>query len=135
MIGKKLLWLIILLSLLGSASFSEEQDRTPEEYQEDEFPALLRDLRRAEIIFLGSLPLSLFLSFETYDIYRFFAHELKSEYAPWPFRRPGSEPYTTAETVGVLVSALSISFLIALSDFIIGKIIERRDSNRPDQHH
>lgn len=135
MIGKKLLWLIMLLSLLGSASFSEEQDRNPEEYQEDEFPALLKDLRRGEIIFLGSLPVSLFLSFETYDIYRYLAHERSPEYAPWPFRRSGGVPYTEDEKIGVLVSALSISFLVALSDFIIGKIIERRDSNRPDQHH
>ncbi|MBA7608754.1 hypothetical protein ES703_15936 [subsurface metagenome] len=135
MIGKKLLWLIMLLSLLGSASFSEEQDRIPEEYQEDEFPALLRDLRRGEIIFLGSLPITLFFTFFTHDIYRFIAHEWNPEYAPWPFRRPGGEPYTDEEKIGVLVSALSISFLVALSDFIIGKIIERRDSNRPDQHH
>jgi hypothetical protein len=102
----------------------------PEEYGKDEFGPGLRALRRGEIVMLGSLPLSLFLTFEVFDTYRFIANDEDLQYAPWPFRQADAASYSTAETVGVLVAAVSVSLLVAVADYFIGKAIERRAAER-----
>ncbi len=93
----------------------------PEEYGEEEFPQFLKDLRRLEIILFGSLPFTLFVSLETYDIYRYFSNDLAPEYQPWPFQTQGV-PYTRDEALGVFVSALIVSLVLSIADLIIGKI-------------
>jgi len=97
------------------------QDTEPEEYREDEFSPFLKELRRGEIIMLGSLPLSIFLAIETYEIYRYVQHDKDPDYAPWPFRRHGGVPFSDPEAKGIFISALGFSFLIAVTDFIIGR--------------
>jgi hypothetical protein len=98
----------------------------PEEYREGEFGPAAQALRRGEIILFGSVPLTLFLSYEAYDIYRFFANDRQPQYAPWPARRPDAVAYRDWETAGVLVTAVSLSLSIAVMDFLIGKIRGRR---------
>ena len=107
----------------------------PEEYEEGEFSPGLKALRRGEIMFFGSFPFSLFFSYEAYDIYRFFANDRQIQYAPWPFRRPDAVAYESYETTGVLVAAVSVSLVLAVVDYMIGKAIERRAAKRrsPDR--
>ena len=102
----------------------------PEEYVEEEFSPGLKALRRGEIILFGSFPLTLFFSYEAYDIYRFFANDRLPQYAPWPARRPDAVPYEDKETAGVLVAAVSLSLTLALTDYLIGKALERRAAKR-----
>jgi hypothetical protein len=107
----------------------------PEEYEEEEFGPGLKALRRGEVILFGSFPLTLFLSYEVYDIYRFFANDRLPQYRPWPARPPDAVDYEDWETAGVLVSAVSVSLALALTDFLIGKALERRAAKRrsPDR--
>jgi hypothetical protein len=128
----------LLLLLLAAAVGFAEEERPPEEYDPQEFSPFLQDLRRGEIIFFGSLPMSLFVCFEVYDISRYFyvrsrdgADEAR-EYAPWPVRRYGGKPYGAAETKWILVSALSLSLCAALVDFMIGNIREKRNTRQAD---
>jgi len=79
---------------------------------------------------LGSFPLSLFVTFEVFDLYRFIANDGQLQYAPWPFRRPDAVAYSTSETAGVLLTAVSVSLLVAVADYVIGKAIERRAAKR-----
>ncbi len=123
---KTLVYMIILFILLPVVVYSENQENIPEEYEEDEFPGFLKDLRRAEIIFFGSLPISLFFTFEVYDISRWLYHDRQAAYSPWPFRSYEYIPYSEGDTWRILISALSVSFLVALTDFIIGRI--KRDA-------
>jgi hypothetical protein len=135
--GKTAAVLLVLLLLAAAGGFAEEE-RLPEEYAPEEFSPFLRDLRRGEIIFFGSLPLSLFFCFEAYDISRYFyvrsvdGAEAAQDYTPWPFRRYGGKPYTATETKWLLVSALSLSLSAALVDFMIGRIRERRNARPAD---
>jgi hypothetical protein len=99
--------------------------RTPAPYTQDEFPRWLRDLRRAEVIFIGSIPFTMFFTFEGYDTYRYVANGLDPFYAPWPFRPGSAQLYTTQEKTGILVSALSLSLVIAAADYVVGRIHER----------
>ena len=102
----------------------------PEEYEEEEFGRGLKALRRGEIILFGSFPLTLFLSFEAYDIYRFFANDMLPQYRPWPARPPDAVDYQDWETAGVLVTAVSLSLVMALTDHLIGRAHERRAAKR-----
>ena len=120
---------VLVLALPGFAQQTEAESTEPQEYVQDEFSPFLRDLRRGEIIMLGSLPLTLFLTLEVFDIYRFIDNYGTSEsykYGFWPIRSPDPEPYSSGEIAGIVVTALSASALIALADFIIGKIKQKR---------
>ena len=103
----------------------------PAEYGEEEFSPTLKALRRGEIILLGSLPFTLFFTLEAYDLYRYASNDFQPAYSPWPFRRPGAAPYTREESVGVFVSALGVSLLFAVTDYVIGRIREKRAETPP----
>ena len=107
--------------LFSAAGAMAEEEHVPEPYTPEEFPAWAQDLRRAEIVFFGSLPFTLFFSFEVYDVGQFFASGLDPLEAPWPLRA-GSEigaGYTTAEKGWLIASALTVSLGVAVADFLI----------------
>ena len=129
---------LILLALLALlfvpppplyAQQAEVEDTEPQEYGEEEFSPFLRDLRRAEIVMLGS-----FATLEVFDLYRYLATiEIvdgqvfaDASYTPWPFRPPDAAPYEPQQIAGILVTALSASLLIAVADYIIGREKEKR---------
>jgi hypothetical protein len=129
---------LILLVLFAAGGLAHAQDKTerlPEDYAEEEFSQAARNLRRAEIILVGSFPLTAFLSLEVYDFYRFAHHDWDVAYAPWPVRPPTAAEYSNAESVGVLVAAISLSAVLAIADYAIGRIRERRaeDPRRHDR--
>jgi hypothetical protein len=131
-VGKRFSLVLIALAVLAGAVHSQEQpavgsDTDPEEYSEQEFSPVLRNLRRAEIIMLGTFPVTLFLSLEAFDIYRFAASGGAPEYAPWPFRPPGAVGYTEKENLGVFLAAVSTSVLIAAADYIICRVKAKRE--------
>jgi hypothetical protein len=78
----------------------------------------------------GSLPLSIFLAIETYEIYRYAQHYPDADYAPWPFRKHGGMPFSSRESTGIFLSALGFSFLIAATDFIIGRFQGRGNDRK-----
>lgn len=132
--GAALFLLLAAVSAQAQAG-SQPKPAAPEEYGEGEFSPLARALRRGEIVLFGSFPLSLFLCYESYDIYRYLSHDLEPQYAPWPFRRPDALPYTTQENAGVLIAAVSVSLLIAIADYAVGRVLERGTARRtsPDR--
>jgi hypothetical protein len=114
----------------GTPLPSAPAPKQPEEYEEEEFSRSLKALRRGEIILFGSLPLTLFLCYEVYDIYRWFANDRQPQYRPWPLRSADAAAYESWETAGVLVSAVSLSLTLALTDYLIGKALEHRAAKR-----
>ena len=106
--------------LIWTVCFVVGAEETPEPYAKDEFPDWLRTVRRAEIILIGAIPFSLFLSFEVYDVYRFLSRNMDPRYSPWPFGASGGAPYTQEEQIGIAVSTLAFSSIIALADFLLG---------------
>jgi hypothetical protein len=109
---------LLLFSAVGALA---EEEHVPVPYAPEEFPAWVNDLRRAEIVFFGSLPFSLFFTFEAYDIGRFAASGFEYSQAPWPFRA-GSEigaGYSSAEKGWLIASALTVSLGVAVADFLI----------------
>jgi hypothetical protein len=71
---------------------------------------------------LGTFPITLFLSLEAYDIYRYAASGGAREYAPWPFRPPDAVGYTGKENLGIFLAAISTSVLLTAVDYIVGRV-------------
>ena len=121
--GRTLGLIFLVLVVLAMPVFAQqtvEADTEPQEYGEDEFSPFLRNL---------SFPLTLFLTLEVFDIYRFidnYGTPDSYKYVFWPYRSSDPAPYSSGEIAGILVTALSTSLLIAVADFIIGSVKEKR---------
>ena len=97
-------------------------DWDPAPYQDEEFESWVLDLRRAEIVALGSLPITSLYGYLMYGILRSAFHGFAVEYS---FLGGANRvPYTLEENVGVLIFACSASILIAVADWIMGVIEE-----------
>ncbi len=117
---KKIIFFTVLISLLSSyfPVFSE----TPEPYQKDEFPGILHDIRRAEIITLGSMPFITFSATLGYSFGKYASHNFDSSYFVNPFSSTDENSFSTDEQIGILLTSLGISAGIGLTDFIVHTI-------------
>lgn len=117
---KKIIFFTVLISLLNSSFpvFSE----TPEPYQKDEFPGILHDIRRAEIITLGSMPFITFSATLGYSFGKYASHNFDSSYFVNPFSSTDENSFSTDEQIGILLTSLGISAGIGLTDFIVHTI-------------
>jgi hypothetical protein len=123
--GRRAVLAVVLCLLLeGGSGPAYAQDHTPQPYSPDEFPAWMKNLWRAEVIFVGSFPFTLFATLEVFDTYRYVTNNFQASYAPWPFGSGAATPYTAAQTGWLAVSAISLSVVIAGIDFLIGRIHE-----------
>lgn len=122
--------LVILLLLIASTLPGQTAERPvvpdAEPYEENEFPPWARDLRRAEIIAFGSFPVALLATRLLYGFGRFFAAsiaagELSSAYLPPLIAPPGAVPFDRKDNARVLVGAVSLSGIIAVVDFALGR--------------
>lgn len=117
------LLLILLFSQISSSLYCEST--TPKPYEKDEFPEALKDLRRFEILTLGSMP---FVMLDVNLVYAGIrvANGKSQTYSPF-----NTASYTQDEQVKLILTSLGISSCIGISDFIIRKI--KRSSTRNKQ--
>jgi len=114
--------LIAILALLtGIACSGFAQDHTPQPYSSDEFQGWMKDLWRAEVVLVGSFPITLFLTLETYDLYRYFNTGFDATYAPWPFNTGSTLNLSAQEQTLIIVTAVSLSLTVAVLDFMLGR--------------
>lgn len=90
----------------------------PVEYSEDEFPNWLNQLRRAEILFAGSIPFTILLANAGYGLYGIIESGIVESYSIEDFTE--SSGLTDDERYDILKISLSLSGAIALADFVIG---------------
>jgi len=115
-----LLFLVCLLfAAVPSGIFA--QDHTPQPYSPDEFQGWMKDLWRAEVVLVGSFPITLFLTLETYDLFRYFNTGFDATYAPWPFNTGSTLNLSPQEQTLIIVTALSFSLTVAVFDFMLGR--------------
>lgn len=88
----------------------------PVPYERSEFPDWAHALRRAEVVAIGSLPLTLFGVRLLYDYTRYVAHGFAEEVRPFPFGPIGGATLTETEMLGIVVGAAALSVVIALID-------------------
>ena len=118
------LGLIALVAFTGASQEAPE----PEPYDPQDFPRRLRDLRRAEIIAVGSFPITFVFTNLAYGLIRYAVNGFDNEYAPLG----NPNPYAWPETVGVMSTAAGLSVSVAIADLLIGRRRERRRDTEPD---
>ena len=83
------------------------------------FPQWTKDLRRGEIVAIGSFPFTLFFSSFFIDSYRMANNGWDRRYAPWPFKAAGAVNMTRQEQMMTLGIAAGTSVAIAVVDYFI----------------
>ena len=118
---------VLLIGAVAGAAWGQESagaggDRgaallDPVPYERSEFPDWAHALRRAEVVAIGSLPLTLFGVRLLYDYTRYVARGFAPEVRPFPFRPIGGGPaLTETEMLGIVIGAAALSVAIALID-------------------
>ncbi len=113
-----------ILFLMACACAAAAEDRTPAPYTPDEFPKWARDMWRAEAVFVGSFPFTLFASLELYDTVRYASNGFSPSYAPWPLGSTANS-YSGEETLWIVFSAISLSMVISGIDYLLGRVNEQ----------
>ena len=118
--------IVIIFSLNTAFVFGQSNQSTstePKAYSSDEFPQVLKDLRRFEIITLGSMP---FVTMDTAIIFngiKFATGKAQT------FNPLATADYTPEEMKTVILTSLCISAGIGITDFVI-QIIKRNKKSR-----
>ena len=117
--------LILLISFQAAAQTSGEEDQTEspdyEPYAEEEFPDWVHELRRAEVIFIGSFPLTMLFTSLAYEGIRLITGNAQGT-ATAGTAGFGNEQYSTEETKWILITGGILSAAVAAADFILGRL-------------
>lgn len=116
---KPFVLILVGLILFSSCSTLPAEQGDPEPYREEEFSQGAKDLRRGEIILLGSLPLAYMLTNLIYDSYMQSTTGEEGENTNFT---------TDYHTRNKLTIALSASALISFTDYILG-LSERKKND------
>ena len=126
----------LMLCCSFMASFplaAAEPTVTIEPYTKEEFPGWLQDMRRAEIVSLGSLPFVTLGVTLGYSLYRYFSHDMNPDYFPNPFAKSSSAAHlSTDEQLGILFTSLGVAAVVGITDFTISSI-QRHKRNKAYQ--
>lgn len=108
----------------------------PAPYTKEEFPPLLRDIRRAEIITLGAVPFVTFNVTLGYSISKYASHNFDPDYFPNPFAKTSdANAYTTDEQIGIILTSAGISLGIGIADLIVHIVKRNRAKRRLQAQH
>lgn len=99
-----------------------------EPYDTKAVPQWLKDVRRGEIITLGSWPFTTLLVSLSYSMGMFAAHNWNSSYFRNPFSSSG-DGYSYSEIKGILLTSAGISVGIGITDLIVN-IVKREKAKK-----
>lgn len=109
------------------ASIIPQESHTPEPYEKDEFPSWSIDLRRAEIVTLGSIPFVTLGTTTAYSFFRYAKNGFDSDYLPNPLAKSSAAANLNSdEQLGIFITTACISLLIGIIDFIISRVENSR---------
>jgi hypothetical protein len=100
-----------------------QTNTSPEPYSDDEFPQFMLDLRRFEIITLGSMPFITLNSSIVYNGYKFATGKSDT------FNPLATADYSQDEMENIIITSLCISAGIGLTDYIVN-LVKRSRINR-----
>ncbi len=115
---RRFICLIVLLVFTVSVLPAEE-NTTPVPYDENEFPQWQRDLRRFEVILIGSFPFTMLYSTLGYGVIRWGINGFSENYAPSLSQQADTVPLTNEEKLGVVFTSVGMSALVAIIDLIV----------------
>lgn len=134
--SRRALVAVLLLIVVTGGAWPQEggsgavvPDAAP--YEPEEFPQWSLSLRRAEIVALGALPVSLLTSRLLYGLTRFAGQSISggtlgSPFVPGLSQSPEAAALGRRENLQILGGAVWISIMIAIADYALGEF-ERTD--------
>jgi hypothetical protein len=122
---KKFLGLLSAFFLVSAEIRAEDSadSAEPLPYSPDEFPQWSKDLRRLEIVSLGSVPFVALSVTLGYGTYQYFSG--KTDTFPNPFDKSGS--FGEGEQMKIFFASLGAGAFIGISDFFINIIKRSRE--------
>ncbi|MBP5442007.1 MAG: hypothetical protein J6Y60_02090 [Treponema sp.] len=119
---KFLLIFAVLTMIFSSQTFAEEtKNEEPEPYEKSEFPTWMLNLRRSEIVTLGSVPFTTLTVSLAYSTFQYATGRTSS--FPSPFNKNAS--YTQDDIKLIVGFSLGISLVIGVVDFIITTVKQK----------
>lgn len=118
-----------LLTIASVSLFADDltiSDAEP--YNESAIPQWVKDMRRGEIITLGSWPFTTLMVSLTYSFTMFAANGWDGSYFRNPFSSSG-EGYSFNEIKGILLTSAGISVGIGVTDLIV-QIVKREKAKK-----
>ncbi len=120
---------ILLIIILCAAPLMAQE---PIPYEPDEFPLWLRDVRRAEAILFGVIPLTVLYATIAYDIYRFSNHAAQTgvanpNYLPSMLTSTHA-PFSQEDEQIIVWTALGLAAGVAIADLIIHLIRAKKEN-------
>ncbi|MBD5440011.1 MAG: hypothetical protein HDR33_03150 [Treponema sp.] len=130
---KKIALLVMLVSCvslfpLAADDFTVED---AEPYDTKATPQWLKDLRRGEIITLGSWPFTLLLTAFGFSLGECFSHNFDSSYIKNPFVLSGSD-YSRSETTRILLTSLGVSVGVGVVDLVVNIVRRKKAGKKND---
>ena len=98
---------------------SESEQTQPLESIFTGAPQWVKDLRRGEIVFFGTMPVTVFFTRTIMGLVRMGQHNWDQRYAPWPFQSAGAVAMTNQELIRMFSIAASVSLVISLADHLV----------------
>lgn len=129
---RKCVAIFLLLVFVPSVIFAADASIQIEPYHEGEFPDWLLDVRRAEIVSLGSLPFTTLSCTLIYSFYRYAANNFDKDYFPNPLAKSSaSANLTKEEQIGIISVSAGLSLTAGIIDYIISS--SKRTENRKQE--
>ncbi len=111
-----------------------QQKDTAEPYSILEFPDWAQQIRRTEIITLGSLPFTTLSVTTAYSVFRYAKNNFNPDYIPNPLAKSSSAAnLNEEEQKNIVIAAVSVSALVGLVDLVITIIKNAKKSKTTDQ--
>ena len=125
-IGFFLILFTVSLFLLPAQQMPPPDPLLPEDYNPEEFPQWVHDLRRYEIIAIGSYPITYFASSLIYDFSIYASHDFNPAYSMGSQRDAG-------DIAIICGTAAGISLVIAAVDLIINSSQRKKAEKTADE--
>lgn len=128
-----LLVLFVSCASLFPLSADEFDVEGAEPYDTKSTPQWLKDVRRGEIITLGSWPFTLLLTAFGFSLGECFAHNFDSSYIKNPFVLAGGD-YSRSEATRILLTSLGVSVGVGVVDLVVN-IVRRKKAEKNATSH
>lgn len=130
---KKIALLILLVSCAALVPLNADDFTVEgaEPYDKKATPQWLKDVRRGEIITLGSWPFTLLLTAFGFSLGECISHNFDSSYIKNPFVLSGSD-YSRSEATRILLTSLGVSVGVGVADLVVNIVRRKKAEKKND---
>ena len=122
-------WAFLVFFTFSFSLFANEPSVKIDEYREGKAqPSWLKNLRRSEIVTLGSLPFTTLSVSLGYSLFKGFGNGF-SNGIPNPLAKD-KNGFSTDEQLGIFFTSLGISLLIGVTDYIVSSVKDKKTEKK-----